>query len=159
MILSGQFPNLPVILSMSTLTASFWKFRSKLNKLWRWQCLSEAFAATLRLMIQSGKILKLSEILSIPTLSASFRKIWLKLNEFCWKSNRGVFSNQGDITLSFIIRSSSVRLFSRFLPCLPYLLQVSGTSDQNWMSYADEKVKPRLFFSNQGVVTKINSPI
>ena len=29
--------------------------------------------------------------------------------------------------------------------CPPYL-QVSGWSDQNWMSYADDKVKYRLFF-------------
>ena len=62
-------------------------------------------------------------------------------------SNKGFFSNEGEVTLRLMFLQSHLASFQtclRFHPCPPYL-QVSGTSDQNWTSYADDKVKQSLF--------------
>ena len=46
----------------------------------------------------------------------------------------------------------------RFHPCLSYL-QISGRSHQNWISYADDKIKQRLIQQSRGRNSKINDPI
>ena len=46
----------------------------------------------------------------------------------------------------------------RVHPC-PSYLQISGRSDQNWMTYADDKVKQRLFQQPRECNSKINDPI
>ena len=111
---------------------------------------------TLKLRIQSGQFFNLSEILSMSTLSASFRKIWSKLNKLLgWQSQtEAFFSNQGDvtkITCQFFILSCP-----RIHPCPPYL-QVSGTSNQNWRSYGDDKHIPILSLWGLvvGIATKV----
>ena len=57
------------------------------------------------------------------------------------KSNRGFFSNQGDVTLKLMIQPGQFSNTLRFHPCSPYL-QVSGRPDLNWRSYADDKHFP-----------------
>ena len=74
------------------------------------------------------------------------------------KSNRGVFSNQGDVTLSQIIRSGQFSNSSEISSMPPYL-QVSGISDQNCSIYANDKVKQRCFQQSRGRNSKINDPI
>ena len=75
----------------------------------------------------------------MSTSSASFRMTQSKLNElFWWQSQTEAFQQSN---------SASFQTHPKFHLCPPYL-QVSGRSDENWMSYTDEKV--RDFFSNQG---------
>ena len=138
MIQFSQYSNSSKISSMATLSASFRKIRSKRNELFWWQGQTESFFSnqgdiTLRLMIQFSHYSNSSKISSMATLSASFRKIRSKRNElFWWQSQTGYFPQQS----------------RRYWP--PYL-QVLGRSNENWTSYADDKVTQRLF-SNQGDV-------
>ena len=76
------------------------------------------------------------------------------------KSNRGFSSNQGNVTLKLMIWSDLIRFrtHSKIYPYPPYL-QVSGRSDQNWTSHADDKIKQRLFQLSRGHNSKMNYPI
>ena len=82
---------------------------------------------SIRQMIRFGQVSNSSKIPSLSILSANFRKIQSKLKELCWwESNRGFFSNQGDVTL----RLMRFLTHLRFQPC-PAYLQISGKSYQN----------------------------
>ena len=72
-------------------------------------------------------------------------------------SNRGFFGNQGDLTLRLMTQSGQF-FNSSEIASMSYL-QVSGRSDQNWMSYADDIVKLRLFQRSRGCNSKINDLI
>ena len=71
------------------------------------------------------------------------------------KSNKGIFSNQGDVTPRLTIWSSQLWNLSEISSMSPLHASVRNLSDQNWMTYADDKVKQRLI-SNQQLNSKIN---
>ena len=54
-----------------------------------------------------------------------------------------------DVILRLMTWSTQFRTLMRVHPC-PTYLQVSETSDENWTSYADEKIKQRLFQQSRG---------
>ena len=67
------------------------------------------------------------------------------------KSNRGFFSNQGDVTLKSMIPSGQFSNISKIHPC-PSSPRVVGTSDRNRLMLMTKS--NRGFFSNQGDVTQ-----
>ena len=73
------------------------------------------------------------------------------------KSDVGFLSNQEDVTLRMIqsAQVSKAAQISSMCTCL----QVSGRSNQNLMSYADDKVKQMLFQQSRGSNFKTNDPI
>ena len=115
---------------------------------------------TQRLKIWSGQFSNSSEISSTSSSCASFRKIWWKLNDLCWwRKQAEVFSAiKGTLLLDLWSNLASFLTHPKFHPCPPYL-QVSERSDLNWMSYADEKVKQRLFQQSRVCNCKIKDPI
>ena len=70
------------------------------------------------------------------------------------KSNRDFLSNQGDIILRLMIPNGQVSNSFEILSTST-LSASSGTSDQNWISYAHDKVKQRPFQQSRGC-SKIN---
>ena len=104
---SVQISNPSMISSMSTLSASLrkteWVMLMKKSSRGFFQ---QSMVWTLRVMIRSGQFPNSSEISSMSTLTARFRKSRSKLNELLWwQSNRGFFSNQGNVTLRLMLRS------------------------------------------------------
>ena len=110
---------------------------------------------TLRLLIRPGQFSNLSEtsILCPPHLQVSGTSDQNWMNYTDDKIKQRLFSNQGNVTRRTVIWSGQFpNLYEISFLCPPHR-QVSGTSDQEWMNYADNKVKQSLFFSNQGDIT------
>ena len=70
----------------------------------------------------------------------------------------GFLNNQEDVTLDKWSVLARFWTHLRFYLC-PTYLKVSGRSNQNWMIYADGKVKQRLFQQTRGCNFKINDLI
>ena len=65
-------------------------------------------------------------------------------------SKIGIFSNQGGCNSKIKNMVWTVfKIHWRLHPC-PSYLQISGWSNQNWTSYADDKVKQKLFQQSRG---------
>ena len=141
MIWFGQFSNLFEVSSMSVLSASFRKNRSKLNKIHWWQ--SHCFFQQPR-----GHNSKIND-----PIRPVFELVWDFIHDhfickFSGRSNQNLMTyadnNVKQRLFSAIKGLASFQSCLRFHLCPPYL-QVSGTSVKNWMSYADDKIKQKLF--------------
>ena len=113
---------------------------------------------SLSAIIRSGRVSNSSEIPSMPTYPANFRKIRSKLKDLCYVKvkQRPFFSAISGRNSKITELIWSGFEFIREFIHIP-LICVSGRSDQNWRSYANDKVKQRLFSATRGLNSTTDS--